>query len=92
MWVDNEQLRELQMCAFREKNVWTSANISENVKTSETFYTVLDLSYANMFLPDLIVPYHNYLQYYFLALDVFVVRKNDRNKDFAVRMSDCNDF
>ena len=74
------------------KNVWTSANVSENVKTFQTFYTVLDLSYVNLLFPDLRVPCHTYLQYYFLTLDVFVVTSNDRNKEFAVRMSDCNDF
>ena len=57
-------------CELLGKNVWTSANVRENVKISETFYTVLDLSYVIMFFPDLIVPYHIYLQYFFSALEV----------------------
>ena len=79
-------------CGLLGKNVWTSANVSENVKISETFYTVLDLSYVIMFFPDLIVPYHIYLQYFFSALEVYVVTNNDRNKDFAVGKSDCKNF
>ena len=31
------------------KNIWISASVSKNVKTSETFCTVLDLSYVKMF-------------------------------------------
>ena len=47
MWMYDRQLCELQIAFIL--NVWNFANVREDIKTSKSFCTVLDLSYVNMF-------------------------------------------
>ena len=57
------------------KNVWSSSNVSENTKTSENVYTVTEVSYVNMFVPDLT----STLPYLFVML-IFGLRRLHCNK------------